>query len=206
MASSSNETANVRGLLENIVTLSMKICQRKGKHGNFCPAGPPGPLGGTGPKGDKGNRGRVGKRGVQGMMGPPGRGGKQGPPGIRGEKGIKGDIGTPGIPGIKGEPGESISTPKVAISSSQITVKEFDTVSLTCTASGNPKPHLSWSKTTGSLPRNRMKTTADGVMQIHGVLAEDSGTYKCVGSNVLGNDEKITQVVVQSKSESVTVM
>lgn len=188
----------MKELLKNIVTLRMKICERNGKRRNVCPAGPRGPPGRAGPKGDKGNRGRVGKRGLQGMMGQPGRVGKHGPPGIRGEKGIKGDIGTPGIPGNKGEPGESISAPKVIISSSQITVNEFDTVSLTCSASGNPKPQLSWSKTTGSLPSNRIKTTADGVMQIHDVRAEDTGTYKCVGNNVLGNDEKTTQVVVQT--------
>ena len=177
----------------------MKICERNGKRRNVCPTGPPGPPGRAGPKGDKGNRGRVGERGLQGMMGQPGRVGKHGPPGIRGEKGIKGDVGTPGIPGIKGEPGESISAPKVIISSPQITVNEFGIVSLTCSASGNPKPQLSWSKTTGSLPSNRIKTTAEGVMQIHDVRAEDAGTYKCVGKNVLGNDEKTTQVVVQSK-------
>lgn len=185
-------------LLKNIVTLRMKICERNGKRRNVCPAGPQGPPGRAGPKGDKGNRGRVGKRGLQGMMGQPGRVGKHGPPGIRGEKGIKGDIGTPGIPGNKGEPGEYISAPKVIISSSQITVNEFDTVSLPCSATGNPKPQLSWSKTTGSLPSNRIKTTTDGVMQIHDVRAEDTGTYKCVGNNVLGNDEKTTQVVVQT--------
>ena len=194
-----NETTDMMELLKNIVTLRMKICERNGKRQNVCPAGPQGPPGRAGAKGDKGNRGRVGKRGLQGMMGQPGRVGKHGPPGIRGEKGIKGDIGTPGIPGNKGEPGEYISAPKVIISSSQITVNEFDTVSLTCSATGNPKPQLSWSKTTGSLPSNRIKTTADGVMQIHDVRAEDTGTYKCVGNNVLGNDEKTTQVVVQSK-------
>ena len=45
-----------------------------------------------------------------------------GPPGIRGEKGVKGDIGAPGIPGMKGKPGESISAPKVTVSSSHLTV------------------------------------------------------------------------------------
>ena len=97
-------------------------------------------------------------------MGPLGRSGKQditGPPCMRGENEIKGDIGPPGIPGNKGEPGESISAPKVTISSaSQLTVNETNTAALFCSATGNPAPELPWVKINGSLPGNRIKMTA----------------------------------------------
>ena len=129
-----------------------------------------------------------------------------GPPGIRGEKGIKGDVGAPGIPGIKGEPGESISAPKVVISPSQLTVNETNSVSLICSASGNPAAHISWSKVNGSLPSNRIKATVDGVMQINHVRAKDAGTYKCVASNLLGSDEEVAMVVVQSELGKVELM
>ena len=136
-------------------------------------------------------------------MGPPGPGGKQGttaPPVIRGEKGIKGEIGPPGIPGNKGEPGESISVPKVTISpASQMTVNESNTVALFCSATGNPVPKLSWVRVDGSLPSNRIMVTSDGLLQIDDVRLEDGGKYKCVARNILGEDENVASLVVQSK-------
>ena len=133
-----NTSANMKQVLEDVVTSSFKkICQNTGTW-NVCPRGLPGPPGRDGPKGDKGNQGRRGKKG---LMGQPGRSGKQGimgPLGIRGEKGLKGDIGAPGIPGMKGEPGESISSPKVTVSSSHLTVNESNTAVLLSSVSEIP--------------------------------------------------------------------
>ncbi|KAJ7331619.1 hypothetical protein OS493_019207 [Desmophyllum pertusum] len=97
--SSSNDSAYIREVLEDIFTSSLKICKKRGNF-NVCPRGRPGTPGRAGTQGDQG------RRGSQGVMGQPGRSGKQGiagPPGIEGEKGIKGDTGAPGIPGIKGD-------------------------------------------------------------------------------------------------------
>ena len=140
----SNKSDYMREALEDLVTLSLNICKKRGTLG-VCPRGLPGPPGRDGSKGDKGNQGRRGRKGSQGMMGQPGRSGKQGimgPPGIRGEKGIKGDTGAPGIPGMNGEPGKSISAPKITMSSSQLTINESTSVSLLCSASGNPAPQI----------------------------------------------------------------
>ena len=189
--------------LEDVVTSSFKkICQKSGDL-KVCPRGLPGPPGRRGRKGSQGIMGPQGPGGKQGVMGPPGRSGKQGingPPGIRGEKGIKGDIGRPGIPGIKGEPGESISVPKVTIfPASQLTVNESNTAALFCSATGNPAPQLSWVRVDGSLPSNKIKLTSDGLMQIDDVRLEDAGKYKCMASNILGQDENAANLVVQSK-------
>ena len=186
-----NNSATIKEVLEDVVTSSFKkICQKSGSL-NVCPRGLPGPPG------------RRGKKGSKGVMGPPGRSGKQGikgPPGIRGEKGIKGNTGPPGIPGIKGEPGQSISAPKVTISpASQVTVNESNTAALFCSATGNPVPHVSWTRVNGSLPSNRINVSSAGLMQIVNVLLEDAGKYKCMGRNILGKDQKILDVVVQSK-------
>ena len=197
----SNDSAYIKEVLEDMFTTSLKICQKRGNF-NVCPRGRPGPPGRTGTKGDKGDDGRRGRKGAQGVMGPPGRSGKQGiigPPGTRGEKGIKGDIGVPGIPGIKGEPGESISVPKVTISPSQLTVNESNTAALFCSASGNPTVQISWTKVNGSLPGNRTTLKADGLMQIADVRLEDAGKYKCVARNILGKDEKTASLIVQSR-------
>ena len=182
----------MKEVLEDVVTSSFKkICQNSGSL-NVCPRGLPG------------LPGRRGRKGSQGIMGSPGRSGKQGPvgpPGIRGENGIKGGIGPPGIPGIKGEPGESISSPKVTISpASQLTVNESNTAALFCSATGNPAPQLSWVRVDRSLPSNRIKVTSDGLMQINDVRLEDAGKYKCMARNILGKDEKVSSLVVQSKS------
>ena len=183
-------------------TTSLKICQKRGNF-NVCPRGRPGPPGRAGTKGVKGNEGRRGRRGSQGIMGPPGRSGKQGimgPPGIRGEKGIKGDIGPPGIPGIKGEPGESISAPKVTISPvSQLTVNQSNTAVFFCSVSGNPTAKVTWTKVNGSLPSDKTKLTSDGLLQIKDVRLEDAGKYKCMAQNLLGNDEEVTALIVQSR-------
>ena len=131
------------------------LCQSKSVS---CPSGPPGPPDPPGPRGDKGARGRrgqkgkTGNKGDQGIMGSPGKSGKQGimgPLGLRGEtgnKGEKGDMGPAGMPGTKGEPGESISSPAVVVSPVTLTVNEGGTASFQCTASGNPKPAVSWRK------------------------------------------------------------
>ena len=183
-------------------TTSLKICQKRG-HFSVCPRGRPGPPGRAGTTGDKGKQGKRGRKGSQGAMGPPGRSGKQGimgPPGIRGEKGIKGDIGRPGIPGIKGEPGESISAPKVRIfPDSQLTVNESNTVVLFCSTTGNPTAQISWTRVNGSLPSNRTKVASDGQLHIKDVRLKDSGKYRCVGTNILGSDEKVSTVIVNSR-------
>ena len=184
-----NNSSHIREILEDIVSWSLKICQNKGNL-NLCPRGRPGPPGRAGPKGVEGKNG---KKGPQGIMGPPG---------IRGEKGTKGDIGPPGIPGIpgiKGEPGESISEPTVTISHSQLTVNETNTATFLCSASGNPAAQISWSKVNGSLPSNKTKVTSDGLMQIFDARLEDAGKYKCVARNILGKDEKVSSLIVQSR-------
>ena len=199
---SSNDSHFLKQVLEDMFTTSLKICQKRGNF-NVCPRGRPGPPGRAGTKGVKGNEGRRGRRGSQGIMGPPGRSGKQGimgPPGIRGEKGIKGDIGPPGIPGIKGEPGESISAPKVTISPvSQLTVNQSNTAVFFCSVSGNPTAKVTWTKVNGSLPSDKTKLTSDGLLQIKDVRLEDAGKYKCMAQNLLGNDEEVTALIVQSR-------
>ena len=180
----------------------LNICKKRGTL-SVCPRGLPGPPGRAGTKGDKGDQGRRGRKGSQGMMGYPGRSGKQGIldlPGIRGEKGIKGDTGAPGIQGMKGEPGESFSAaPKVTVSNFRLTTNESTTVSLLCSASGNPAPLITWSRENGVLSSNTTKVTTEGLMQIDDARLEDAGKCKCVGQNILGRKEEVASLVVQSK-------
>ncbi|RMX38268.1 hypothetical protein pdam_00003319 [Pocillopora damicornis] len=195
-----NNSAHIKELFGDIISSTLKLCQYQGQL-NVCPRGRPGLPGRAGPKGDKGTKG---PRGIIGAPGRSGKPGKMGQSGVRGEKGIKGDIGPPGIPGIpgiKGEPGESISPPKVTISAPKLIVNETKTASLLCSASGNPAVQISWSKTKGSLPRNRTKVASNGLMQITNVGLEDAGEYKCDARSILGKDEKTASLVVQTQPQ-----
>ncbi|XP_073250429.1 uncharacterized protein [Porites lutea] len=195
-------STKIRLILEDVVTSSFKkICQNTGTW-NVCPRGLPGPPGRDGAKGNKGDRGRRGKKGMMGQPGISGKQGIMGPPGVRGEKGVKGDIGASGIPGMKGEQGESISAPKVTVSSSHLTVNESNTAVLLCSVSGNPVPQVAWSRVGGVLPSNRTKVSSEGLLQINEVRLEDAGNYKCEARNIFGREEKLASLAVQSQPKT----
>ena len=108
------------------------------------PPGMPGLKGSRGKRGPRGNTGRKGSRGPIGNPGPHGKLGISGPPGQKGTQGVRGIQGPRGFPGAKGEPGESISTPTVVISPITQTVRENQNAVFQCSATGNPKPRVTW--------------------------------------------------------------
>ena len=130
-------------------------------------------------------------------MGPPGKSGKQGaigPTGLRGlpgPKGQKGDTGTTEIPGAKGEPGESISAPTVAFSPTKLTVNEGGTASFQCLVTGNPVPTVVWSKSD-----LKQSAVSGGKLILQSVTGSNSGEYKCLASNILGQSKALVQLVV----------
>ena len=182
----------------------MHLCQSKGI---TCSSGPPGPPGSPGPRGHKGARGRRGKtgnKGDQGIMGSPGKSGKQGimgPIGLQGEtggKGEKGDMGPAGMPGTKGEPGESISSPAVVVSPVTLTVNEGGTASFQCSASGNPKPAVSWSKLYNRSQITQSVVTG-GKLKLSKVTENDSGVYQCSATNILGSSQEVVRLAVNGE-------
>ncbi|KAL9967879.1 hypothetical protein ACROYT_G026182 [Oculina patagonica] len=201
----------------------LHLCQSKDVTCSSGPPGPPGPPGSRGHKGARGRRGqkgRTGNKGDKGIMGSPGKSGKRGivgPAGIKGKtgtKGEKGDIGPAGMPGSKGEPGETISSPAVVVSPVTLTVNEVyphvflypgpsyvtegSNVTLpTCHVTGYPAPVVTWRKSSGQLPQGRAQYN-NSVLQISDVRKVDSDTYFCSAVNLLGNDERKTQLVVIS--------
>ena len=137
-------------------------------------------------------------------MGPPGRSGKQrimGPSGSKAETGVKGqkgDTGTAGMKGAKGEPGESIAAPTVAVSPAKMTVNESKTASFQCLVSGNPKLVSTWSKLEGKSEQN-LSTIIDGKLILPNAAGSDSGVYKCLASNVLGQAQALVRLLVNGK-------
>ena len=148
-----------------------------------------------GPQGMPGKPGTPGKRGRRGRMG---RQGKRGPPGLRGPPGPKGSPGIPGVQGARGTPGESIFSPRVVVVPRSVTVNEQQTVRLFCSASGNPKPQLSWTKEEHSRKGKSIQlniTTAQ--MVIKNITFEDRGKYICSATNMLGTSRVSSQIFVK---------
>lgn len=108
---------------------------------------------------------------------------------------VLGDTGSPGHPGPKGEPGESISVPQVTVSPSSMTVTENQSATFLCSASGNPKPKVLWSKMNGSQLVNR--NGQQNKLFINKATYNDSGKYVCTARNILGKEEKIIELVVE---------
>ena len=183
------------------------LCHSKGVACSSGPPGPPGPPGPRGHKGDRGRRGqkgRTGNKGDQGIMGSPGKSGKQdimGPVGLQGEtgnKGERGDIGPSGMPGTKGEPGESIAVPDVAVSPVTTTVNETGSIFFQCSANGNPKPMIVWSRL-----QNGSEVTLQGSagerLHLKNVSENDAGVYQCLATNILGQARRTARLVVNGK-------
>ena len=180
--------------------LKPQLCQSSGASCLPGPSGPPGPKGDKGSRGRRGHRGQSGNKGDQGIMGSPGKSGKQGiigpvgPKGDDGLKGQKGDMGPAGMPGTKGEPGESISGPVVAVSPKTLTVTEGGSASFQCSANGNPKPAIKWSKR-NSQSQIRRSIASEGKFLLTNVRGSDSGTYNCSAVNILGQAQALVQLI-----------
>ena len=70
---------------------------------------------------------------------------------------------------------------------------------LTCEASGDPKPSVTWTKNGNtSIPRAQFKK--DGrILVIQNVLPCDSGVYECKASNKFGESRTSTAVIIAGK-------
>ncbi|PFX14978.1 uncharacterized protein LOC111344133 isoform X2 [Stylophora pistillata] len=158
----------------------------------LCMAGPPGPKGIPGKDGKDGRKGNHGYPGEVGPVGEPGLKGDAGNPGIKGQRG---DPGLPGNPGPKGEPGESIFAPDVDVSPASLTVREKQTATFNCSADGNPKPRVTWSKVKNTGIENF--DSRDNKLLIRNVGYNDSGSYVCMAENILGKMQKEVKLFVE---------
>ena len=80
---------------------------------------------------------------------------------------------------------------------SELTTREGYLAILTCVASGDPQPVISWSQegesNTSTLP-TRHAVYANGSLVISDTNRSDSGNYVCRGSNVGGEDRDIVSL------------
>ena len=96
---------------------------------------------------------------------------------------------------IKGDAGESITGPGVIVSPTSLTVTQYQTATFYCSADGNPKPSISWSKTSGTGQGNIVGQ--GNKLQIRSADYSDSGSYVCTATNVLGKAMKVVKLLVE---------
>ena len=75
--------------------------------------------------------------------------------------------------------------------------EEEQNVSMACNATGQPQPIITWSKSVGSLPKNRTEVM-NGSLTIYSVTKKDRGTYICKAENILGATTDTAQLIIFS--------
>ena len=77
-------------------------------------------------------------------------------------------------------------TPQVSLSSKTLMTEEKQNITIACTATGQPQPSITWSKSVGFLPKGRNQGR-NGALTIYNVTKKDRGIYICGAENILGS-------------------
>ncbi|XP_012862831.2 hemicentin-2 [Echinops telfairi] len=81
--------------------------------------------------------------------------------------------------------------PQVSIHTRSQGFSQGGEVRVSCSASGNPAPHISWSREGRVLREDsRVLVDAQGTLIIQGAAPEDAGNYSCQAANKVGTDKK----------------
>ena len=87
--------------------------------------------------------------------------------------------------------------PSIVLSSHRLMVEEKQNVTIACTATGQPKPKITWSKSVNKLPKDRNKVV-NGALTIYNAVKKDGGTYICKADNILSSASDTAQLMVFS--------
>uniref|UniRef100_A0A8C8RSF3 Ig-like domain-containing protein n=1 Tax=Pelusios castaneus TaxID=367368 RepID=A0A8C8RSF3_9SAUR len=86
----------------------------------------------------------------------------------------------------------------------QVSIEEGSKATLICKGEGDPHPTIYWVSPHNirleSNHKGRMRVFSDGTLEIDYALAQDSGAYQCVASNVAGNDTLMAHLQVSNPS------
>ena len=73
--------------------------------------------------------------------------------------------------------------------------EEKQNIYIACTATGQPFPSITWSKSVGNVPEKRTEVM-NGNLTIHNVTKNDGGTFICKAENILGSASDTAQLVI----------
>ncbi|XP_078681199.1 uncharacterized protein LOC144916083 [Branchiostoma floridae x Branchiostoma belcheri] len=79
-----------------------------------------------------------------------------------------------------------------------LSATEGDQVTLQARANGVPPPTYLWTKINGSLPSNSVMNATTGTLTLLNATLQDSGTYRVIASNGMGNSSNVTILTVIS--------
>ncbi len=88
--------------------------------------------------------------------------------------------------------------PSVRITKRQLMVYEGQNFELRCNAAGIPRPRITWQRVHGRLPSSAT-ILPGGVVSFKGARTNDSGLYKCVAKNLVGNSGQTMTIYVTGK-------
>ena len=95
-----------------------------------------------------------------------------------------------------------ISLPKFTVKPPEkVSVRSDDTLTLNCSATGDPRPVISWKRQGAALPVGRSHRTNNGLV-IRDLKQEDGGNYVCVATSVGVFDiEAVSAVEVKARGK-----
>lgn len=91
--------------------------------------------------------------------------------------------------------GGRLIAPQVVLSKTAVDVSEGQPIEVSCTASGDPEPSLSWERLDGALSPTIYRQ--GGILRIASAQQSHSGQYRCVGVNSVGEHDQILQIIVR---------
>ena len=91
----------------------------------------------------------------------------------------------------------STVAPQLSLSSKRLIAEENQNVTISCSATGQPRPTTKWSKAVASLPKDRNEEL-NGTLTMYNVKRKDGGTYICKAENILGSATDTAQLVIFS--------
>ena len=87
------------------------------------------------------------------------------------------------------------TAPIISVEPSSLTVLEGEEASFQCSAIGDPKPTIRWSREKGQLPPS--STSLNGFLRIFPTKLEDGGDYVCTAANTIGVDGYLVTLTVE---------